>query len=81
MQEFPYSITEQTFPYSITEQECNGSDVRLVSDSSPNKGRVEFCYNGLWGIVCADPWDSNDTLVVCRQLGYSTGCKFSDHNL
>ena len=64
---------------------CNDSDVRLVQFGqyqSENKGRVEFCRSGRWGLVCydsfsGDDWDNHDATVLCRQLGYDVKGKDS----
>ena len=49
-------------------------EVRLVgARKNEREGRVEMCYNGVWGAVCANNgWDESAAKlnVVCSQLGY-----------
>ena len=45
-------------------------EVRLDGTNSSSEGRVEMCYNGVWGSICYNGWDNIDAAVVCRQLGF-----------
>ena len=50
---------------------CADGAVRLTGTSFSYTGTVEVCINNTWGTICSDFWDTNDTMVVCRQLGFS----------
>jgi len=60
------------FIYGLTHATIVCADVRLVGDatSGPRRGRLEVSYNGVWGTVCDDAFDSSDAAVACFMLGY-----------
>ena len=49
---------------------CANGDVRLVNGTTPYEGRVEICYDGVWGSVCDSGWDYWDAAIVCLQMGF-----------
>lgn len=53
----------------IDSSNCNPGDVRLVNGSSNTEGRLEVCYNNVWGSVCSTNFDVTDAFVVCKELG------------
>jgi hypothetical protein len=62
---------------------CNEGEVRIHDGENCNQreGRVEMCYNGVWGTVCADGWDEIATNITCTQLMRNHSGFFIDHQL
>ena len=43
--------------------------VRLTAGTYRD-GTVEVFYQGKWGTVCADQWNTPDADVICKQMGF-----------
>lgn len=61
-------------------ESCRDKEIRLVNDApideeesfrSPNEGRVEICFNNVWGAIYDENWTNKDAAVACYQLGFS----------
>ena len=50
--------------------DCVSGDIRLINGTSKSQGRLEVCIGNVWGTVCGRSWDTYDSQVVCKQLGY-----------
>jgi deleted-in-malignant-brain-tumors protein 1 len=55
--------------------------VRLVNDNNTSPGsqytgRLEVFADGQWGTVCNQSWSYQDTVVVCKLLGFASALQF-----
>ena len=58
----------------LSDKSCVEGTVHLVGSDHVSKGRVEYCYNGMWYSVCADGWSAtgNEAGVICNTMGFTT---------
>ena len=48
--------------------------------SGTDDGVLEVYHSGRWGTVCDDGWGTEESLVACRQLGYTTFVSYAHGN-
>ena len=68
---FPWLLL-RSFSFNEFFSFIGNADIRLVGGSDMYEGRLEVNYEGDWGTVCDDYFDSVDAVVACRQLGLPT---------
>lgn len=58
---------------------CTDDDIRLMGTYNVIEiaGCVELCVKGEWRAACNLNWDANEITVVCQQLGFPQGGKFT----
>lgn len=66
------NVFSTTHYFINTFTDCRDGEIRLMDGSNPLEGRLEVCYDRVWGTVCSDSWGQRDIAVACRQLGYSS---------
>ena len=51
--------------------DCDDGRIRLMNGTEPsfNEGRVEICYNNIYGTVCDDFFDESAVSIVCNGTG------------
>ena len=69
------SYTEiQREHYDLERVQCLDGEMRLVSSSRETEdvreGRLEICYQGVWGAVYDPAWTAIDAALTCQQLGF-----------
>ena len=55
--------------------ECIDGDIRLVGGSTVLEGRVEVCFNNVWGAVCDYSFNTEEASIACAQLGFQRAGK------
>ena len=71
------SLQNELIVGCYSQSTCTQNDIRLVGGNSSLEGRVEMCYESLWGAITyyLYSWDANDAMVACRQLGLPWECE------
>ena len=50
---------------------CEDGEVRLVggeNERTEMEGRVEMCYNRVWGAVSVNEWNGTAAIITCKSV-------------
>ena len=53
--------------------ECSDGTLRLINEfqqTDVREGRLEICFQGVWGAVYDTDWSARDAAVTCQELGF-----------
>jgi len=65
-----------SFVFSPPGESCHSNgELRLAGGPAPNEGWVEICLQGIWGTICHLSGDSEETAIICAQLGFQSESK------
>ena len=67
---------------NFSSSEINGISLlslRFVDGNRFSTGRLEVFHAGIWGTVCNHGWSQINSIVACRELGFSTGTFTREH--
>ena len=54
----------------------NNYELRLADGVTATDGRVEYCLDGQWLVLCRNEVDLVDITVMCRQLGIEPNSRY-----
>ena len=70
----------KVFKIFLDSDGCADGERRIMSRSNGSggvEGRVEVCFNGLWGaIYSVSTWNISQVGVICNGLGYEPSGKY-----
>lgn len=62
--------------FESTGSSCTDGELQLSGSELTSGGRLEMCFQGIWGTICDHNWIISNAIVACRQLGFKTEGKY-----
>lgn len=67
---FCFCFFFNTATINLRNDGCSNGTLRLMDGQTGHEGRVEACYNGVWGSICDSSWTLTEANIVCKTLGH-----------